>query len=951
MAEITINDVKYTNVPNKKAGTKFASALTQSNIGVSQSVADYMNSAYFYTLVNAVDINWNGIEVAANSYINTTSDLIKFILSVSNNVDLSDYATMSYVNEKISDVIGAAPETLDTLEELAYALSYNASLSYVQEALSGKANVNDVYTKTEVDNLIPAPVDLSSYATTSYMTTELDKKADKTDIVQADMCETDTTSKSYVLNNPYQYHVKSVYGTDYNCYNLVIPHNAKQQFFSDFVLSTLVIGDDHYINASYGIIQGKGNRINTICEAAFGKYNECDTSSNSTIFTVGNGTASKKHNAFAIRKNGTIYIADTEAGTPYSLQSRLNSKADANNVYTKTEVDNLIPESADLSNYVSYTQANSYYMTVEGTKQVINSVKTFVGNKLINFRQSTSSDKLGFTLYNDNEKELGGFEWRPNTIGTKGLLSLQQYLGTGTKYTDVEMGYLGFRLTEVSSKYHLITPLPSYVNTIETINVGNDYRNFFFPLVFKNGNNKVYTECTGLVDLSSLMPSAPDLSGYVSYTQANSYYAAKNDIPTMPDMSSYVSITSYNALAARVEELASWIASYHSSYTPTPSGSDPDIYFMNPTMTVDYTMSASMVDGGAMAYPQYLSGSNSSDGAWITWSSSDTAVATVAHGGCITAQGNGTTNISAEYTAHDTYNYKKVEYSLTISNYNSSIEPVDNSFYFMDSNRTLYNSGMDSLSIINNTGIDTMTYPIQWSSSNANITVDQYGVVSWTMTGETSTITATLSDGTNTYTATCTVTTAVNKTSPTGNWYENGNSVYQLVLVEGAIDAHTLTFTGNPSDSWTFSGTLPSGISVDSSTGEITVSALSSATVGDYYITGNRIEDSTYWSGMVSFTIKVLPSGSNPQFYYEQQSVYLDNSAMQTQSPMIHNEYAGMGYDVTYSSADTSVATVDAYGMISFAGAGNTTVTATLSNGGNTIATATISVYCTSMSA
>lgn len=598
MAEITINDVKFTNVPNKKAGTKFASALTQSNIGVSQSVADYMNSAYFYTLVNAVDINWNGIEVAANSYINTTSDLIKFILSVSN-VDLSDYATMSYVNEKISDVIGAAPETLDTLEELAYALSYNASLSYVQEALSGKANANDVYTKTEVDNLIPESADLSSYATTSYVTTELDKKADKTQL---------------------------------------------------------------------------------------------------------------------------------------------------------------------------------------------------------------------------------------------------------------------------------------------------------------------------------------------------------------PDMTQYVTMTSYNALVARVEQLASWIASYHSSYTPTPSGSDPDIYFMNPTMTVDYTMSASMVDGGAKAYPQYLSGSNSTDGAWITWSSSDTTVATVAHGGCITAQGNGTTNISAEYTAHDTYNYKKVEYALTITNYNSSIEPVDNSFYFMESNRTLYNSGMDSLHINNNTGINTMTYPIQWSSSNANITVNQYGVVSWTMTGETATITATLSDGTNTHTATCTVTTAVNKTSATGNWYENGNSVYQLVLVEGAIDAHTLTFTGNPSDSWTFSGTLPSGISVDSSTGEITVSALSSATAGDYYITGNRMEDSTYWSGMTSFTIKVLPSGTNPQFYYEQQSVNLDNSAMQTQSPMLHNEYVGMGYGVTYSSADTSVATVDAHGMISFAGAGNTTVTATLSNSGNTITTATINVYCSAIS-
>ena len=158
--------------------------------------------------------------------------------------------------------------------------------------------------------------------------------------------------------------------------------------------------------------------------------------------------------------------------------------------------------------YVSYTDANSYYMTVEGPKQIINSIKTFVGNKLINFRQGTSSDKLGFTLYNNNEKELGGLEWRPNTIGTRGLLSLQQYLGTGGN-SGVEMSYLGFRLTEkTNGKYHLITPLPSYVNTIETINVGNDYRNFFFPLVFKNGSNKIYTDCTGLVDLSTLVSSS-----------------------------------------------------------------------------------------------------------------------------------------------------------------------------------------------------------------------------------------------------------------------------------------------------------------------------------------------------------------------------------------------------------------------------------------------------------
>ena len=160
--------------------------------------------------------------------------------------------------------------------------------------------------------------------------------------------------------------------------------------------------------------------------------------------------------------------------------------------------------------YVSYTDANSYYMTVEGTKQLIYGPKTFIGDKRINFRQGTSTNKLGFTLYDVNEKEVGGLEWRPDTIGGRSLLSLQQYIGTtGNKFEGVEMSYLGFRLTErTKGKYHLITPLPSYVNTIETINVGNNYRNFFFPLVFKNGSNKIYTDCTGLVDLSTLVSSS-----------------------------------------------------------------------------------------------------------------------------------------------------------------------------------------------------------------------------------------------------------------------------------------------------------------------------------------------------------------------------------------------------------------------------------------------------------
>lgn len=90
MAEITIKGVQYKNIPNKKAGTKLANMLTQSNIKLSQTIEDYINSDSFYKLVNAIDINWNGIKIDENIILNDTSDLINWISSKASQTD-KDY--------------------------------------------------------------------------------------------------------------------------------------------------------------------------------------------------------------------------------------------------------------------------------------------------------------------------------------------------------------------------------------------------------------------------------------------------------------------------------------------------------------------------------------------------------------------------------------------------------------------------------------------------------------------------------------------------------------------------------------------------------------------------------------------------------------------------------------------------------------------------------------------
>jgi len=114
------------------------------------------------------------------------------------------HTVKSYVDQKLTDLIGAAPDTLDTLEEIAAALNDNATMTQVAEAiaskvsneqlteilsgyytkeqltavLENKADASKVYTKTQVDELINN-VDVSSqlenYATKEELNTLKDE--------------------------------------------------------------------------------------------------------------------------------------------------------------------------------------------------------------------------------------------------------------------------------------------------------------------------------------------------------------------------------------------------------------------------------------------------------------------------------------------------------------------------------------------------------------------------------------------------------------------------------------------------------------------------------------------------------------------------------------------------------------------------------------------------------
>lgn len=155
--------------------------------------------------------------------------------------------------------------------------------------------------------------------------------------------------------------------------------------------------------------------------------------------------------------------------------------------YNSSNPDGFIT-SAALSNYLQKDVAQSTTGTI-----------TFVGQKKIEFKQSAATDKLGFTCFNTSGTELGAFEYRPNTISGAALLNVN------TSYSN--SCYVGFRYW--GTAVNVIAPKPS---------TAGDY---YIPINITDGNTTVTAANTGLVNISSLLPTVPTTDQTFDGTSAN----------------------------------------------------------------------------------------------------------------------------------------------------------------------------------------------------------------------------------------------------------------------------------------------------------------------------------------------------------------------------------------------------------------------------------------------
>lgn len=215
---------------------------------------------------------------------------------------------------------------------------------------------------------------------------------------------------------------------------------------------------------SSGITAGSINEVLTLNGSGTRpKYNSSDVALYSDIPTVNDGKLA-------------LQVNSTDVGEFTANQS------------SDTTINISVPtDTADLTNgagFITSASLPTNYVTTN-TAQDISAQKTFLGEKAILFKQTATTDKLGFTLYNTSNTELGAFEWRPDTISGGALLNLNMSYSSSN--------YLGFRYW--GTAVNIIAP--------KVATAGN----YYIPVNVTNGNTTVTATSAGTVNISSLLPT------------------------------------------------------------------------------------------------------------------------------------------------------------------------------------------------------------------------------------------------------------------------------------------------------------------------------------------------------------------------------------------------------------------------------------------------------------
>ena len=271
-----------------------------------------------------------------------------------------------------------------------------------------------------------------------------------------------------------------------------------------------------------------------------------------------------------------------------------------------------------------------------------------------------------------------------------------------------------------------------------------------------------------------------------------------------------------------------------------------------------------------------------------TWNSSNNGIVTVKNGS-VTAVGKGSATIAVSS------NGKTASCPVTVQDYELSLSEAYISMFAGES-RNLTAVGAPS-------GVS-----VSWSSSNSRVATVNGGRVSAVSSGS-STITAQFNQGGRSYSATCQVN--VSETGITLSQYSISN-----LYVGGTVSLNASTSPTGQSISWSSSN---SSVATVSNSGRVSAVGAGNATITAQFVYGGTTYSESCSVSVIEVSVRISDSSLSMAVG---DSEYL--SAITSPS----------GESVSWSSSDSSVASVNSSGRVKAVGAGSATITATITADG-----------------
>ena len=294
----------------------------------------------------------------------------------------------------------------------------------------------------------------------------------------------------------------------------------------------------------------------------------------------------------------------------------------------------------------------------------------------------------------------------------------------------------------------------------------------------------------------------------------------------------------------------------------------------------------------------------------MSYTSSNTKVATVdASTGAVTLVSAGETTITASFAGNDNYNAASDNYTLTVAK--ADAVSSDLSFASETATATFGDATLTSPELTN-----PHQLPLTWNSSNEGVaTVDASGVV--TIVGAGETVISAAFAGDEAYIAnTISYTLTVNKAA--------ASVTFASKTASGKMgEAFTAPkVTTSPADltlSYTSSNTKVA--TVDGSTGAVTLVA-----AGETTITASFAGNDNYNAANDSYTLTVAKADAvNSDLSFASATATATYGDETVSSPALANPHQ---LSLTWSSSNKDVATVNASGVVTIVGAGETVISA-----------------------